>query len=125
MQGHNYLRMHDLQAERMVLDLAQVVTELHGASSRGQSRTAVTLVKQGGMSIVLTHLHAGSSLEEHAAPGAASVQVLDGHVHVEIGDETLDVPGGRLIAFDSGVRHRVEALEDSTLLLTLVNQGKD
>jgi quercetin dioxygenase-like cupin family protein len=51
------------------------------------------------------------------------VQVLDGHVRVRIAEETLDVPSGRLVAFDSGVRHSVEAIEESTLLLTLANPG--
>ena len=72
--------------------------------------------------IVLSHLHAGGALNEHATPGAATVQVLDGHVRVRIGDEALDLPEGRLIAFDSGVRHSVEAIEDSTLLLTLAGR---
>jgi quercetin dioxygenase-like cupin family protein len=104
----------------MLLDLGQIVTEMHGEAAKGQSRGGVTLVKQGGMSIVLTHLHAGHSMQEHSTPGSATVQVLDGHVRIRIGDETVDVPAGRLMAFNSGVKHAVEAVEDSTLLLTLV-----
>ena len=123
MNGHAYLRTHNLSAEHLLLDLGKVVNELHGKTSPDQARAAVTLVKQGGMNIVLTHLHQGGSLEEHAAPGAASIQVLDGHVRVKIGEETVDVPAGRLLAFDSGVRHRVDATEDSTLLLTLVHHN--
>jgi quercetin dioxygenase-like cupin family protein len=73
------------------------------------------------MTIVLTHLHAGSALEEHAAKGSASVQVLDGRISVSIRDEALEMLSGRLIAFDAGVRHSIAAIEDSTLLLTLVD----
>ena len=120
MDGHTYFRTHDLEAEHMVLDLGAIVTELHGATARGQARRGVTLLKQGGMSLVLTHLHAGGTLQEHAAPGVATVQVLDGQVRLEIGGESLDVPFGRLVAFNAGVRHSVKALEDSTLLVTLV-----
>ena len=119
MAGHAYLRTHNLEAEHMLLDLGEFVTELHAQSTSGQARGSVTLVKQGGMSLVLTHLHAGGTLQEHAAPSAATVQVLDGRVRVHIGDDSLEAPAGRLIAFNSGVRHSVEALEDSTLLLTL------
>lgn len=119
MAGHSYLRTHDLSAERLVIDLNEAVTELHGLAPDGQSRRAVTLVKQGGLNVVLTHLHAGGTLAEHSAPGTTTVQILDGHVRVQIGDETLDLPAGRLVAFDARVRHAVEALEDSTLLLTL------
>lgn len=121
MTGHTYLRTHDLSAEHLLIDLGEAVTELHGLGSPGQSRRGITLVKQGGINVVLTHLHAGGSLEEHAAPGAATVQVLDGHVRVRVGDDDLDVVQGRLVAFDANVRHHVEAIEDSTLLLTLAD----
>lgn len=121
MEGHTYLRTHNLAAEHMLLDLGQVVTELHGEAAREQSRGGITLVKEGGLSLVLTHLHEGARMHEHATPGAALVQVLDGHVRMQIGEEMLDVEAGRLMAFNAGVRHSVEALEDSTLLLTLAS----
>lgn len=119
MAEHSYLRTHDLAAEHLLIDLGEAVTELRGLAPDGQNRGAVTLVKQGGLSVVLTRLHAGGNLAEHSAPGTTTVQVLDGHVRIQVGDETLDVPAGRLIAFDARVRHGVEAIEDSTLLLTL------
>lgn len=121
MAAHAYLRTHELAAEHLLIDLGDAVTELHGLAPDGQDRRGVTLVKESGLNVVLTHLHAGGTLAEHAAPGAATVQVLDGHVRVQVGDETLDLPAGRLIAFDAKVRHSVEASEDSTLLLTLAD----
>ncbi len=119
MDGHSYLRTHNLKSEHMLLDLGEVITEMHGESATGQTRGAVTLVKENGMSVVLTHLHKGAQLNEHAAPGPATVQVLDGHARIQIGDQSVDVPAGRLMAFDAGVQHSVQALEDTTLLLTL------
>jgi quercetin dioxygenase-like cupin family protein len=123
MEGHTYLRTHDLAAHHMLLDLGQVVTELHGEAAREQSRGAITLVKEGGLNLVLTHLHEGALMHEHRTPGAATVQVLDGRVRVQVGDETVEVTSGRLMAFNAGVRHSVEALEDSTLLLTLASEN--
>jgi quercetin dioxygenase-like cupin family protein len=120
-EGHTYLRTHDLSAEHLAIDLAEAVTALHGSAAPGQDRRGVTLVRQGGLSVVLTHLHAGARLAEHAAPGAVTVQVLDGHVRAWVRGDELDVKSGRLIAIDSGVRHSVEAVEDSTLLLTLAD----
>ncbi|MCC6238120.1 MAG: cupin domain-containing protein [Dehalococcoidia bacterium] len=119
MAEHSYLRTHDLAAEHLLIDLGEAVTELHGLAPDGQNRGAVTLVKQGGLSVVLTHLHAGGTIAEHSAPGTTTVQVLDGQVRIQVGDETLDMLAGRLIAFDARVRHSVEAIADSTLLLTL------
>lgn len=78
--GHAYLRTHDLSAEHQVIDLAEAVTVLHGTAAPGQAPRGVTLVRQGGISVVLTHLHAGAQLREHAAPNVVTVQILDGHV---------------------------------------------
>ena len=121
MEGHSYLRTHNLEAEYLLLDLGEVVTVLHGASPRGASRDGVTLVKEGGLNVVLTHLHSGSRLQEHASSGPETVQVLDGRIRMQIRDETMEVPAGRLVAFDAGVRHTLEALEESTLLRTLAH----
>jgi len=121
MEQHTYLRTHDLAAEHLLIDLGEAATELRGMTPGGQNRRGVTLVKQGGINVVLTQAQAGNSLAEHAAPGAATVQVLDGHVRVRVGDETFEASAGRLIAFDAKVRHHVEAIEDSTLLLTLAD----
>lgn len=118
-EGHTYLRTHDLSAEHMLIRLGDAVTELSGLTNAGDDRRAITLVRQGGLSVVLTRVAKDGSLEEHSAPGAVTVHVLDGKVRMTVGDETLEATGGDLIAFDSGVRHSVHALEDATLLLTL------
>jgi quercetin dioxygenase-like cupin family protein len=118
--GHTYLRTHQLQDEHLQLDLREAATELREQSPL-QDRSAVTLVKQSGMSVVLTHLREGASLAEHAAAGPVTVQVLDGHVQMQVGDESLEASAGRLVAFDAGVRHSVTADEPSVLLLTLAS----
>lgn len=121
MDKHAYLRTHDLTGEHMLIDLGEAVTDLHSDSVDGQDRRGITLVKQGGLTVVLTHLHAGAALQEHAAPGAATVQVLDGRVRAQVGDQDFEVPHGRVLAFDAKVRHTIEAIEESTLLLTLAD----
>lgn len=123
MEKHTYLRTHDLTAEHLQIDLGEALTDLDAGARESQDRSAVTLVKEGGLNVVLARLRAGGSMAEHAAPGAATVQVLSGHVRIDVGDEKLDVPAGRLVAFDAKVRHKVEAIEDSTLLLTLAERG--
>jgi len=111
-----------LKAEHLLLDLGEASTELEAI--RGETdRHAVTLVREGGLSVVLTQLKAGGVLHEHAAPGPATVQVLDGKVRFTLGDEHFEAPSGRLVAFDGGIRHGVQAIEDSTLLLTLSAPG--
>jgi len=118
--GHAYLRTHTLKGEHLLLDLGEASVDLRALVESTQDRRAVTLVRQGGVSVVLTHLLADAVLEEHAAPGPVTVQVLEGRVEVTLAGDALDAPAGRLVAFDSGVRHSVRAIEDSTLLLTVV-----
>lgn len=120
MAGRTYLRTHTLQAEHLFLDLGEAAVDLQAALEEGEDRQAVTLVRESGMNVVLVYMKPGAVLREHAARGPATVQVLDGHVRVDLGDDDhLDAEAGRLVAFDAGVRHEVEALDESTLLLTL------
>jgi len=119
MQGHSYLRTHVLSAEHLLLDLGEAAIELSAMEGIGEDRRAVTLVRQSGLNLVITYLRAGASLAEHAAPGPITIQVLDGLVRISLKDQQLEVPAGRLVAFDAGVRHAVYAREDSALLLTL------
>jgi quercetin dioxygenase-like cupin family protein len=120
MEGRTYLRTHTLQAEHLFIDLGEAAVDLRAEVGEGQDRRAVTLIRENGINVVLVYLVPGAVMREHAAPGPATVQVLDGHVRVDLGtDDHLDAEAGRLIAFDAGVRHEVEALEASTLLLTL------
>jgi quercetin dioxygenase-like cupin family protein len=120
MQGRNYLRTHTLKSEQLLIDLGEAAVELHGEAS-GQDRRSVTLIRESGLSVVLLHLHAGAILDEHAAPGAVTVQVIDGHARARAGNESIDLPAGRLVAFDANVRHTVEAVDDSTILITLAD----
>jgi quercetin dioxygenase-like cupin family protein len=66
-------------------------------------------------------LVAGNRLEEHENPGEATVHVLSGRVRLGANDAAWDgSPGDLLIVPDS--RHTLEALEDSTVLLTVAKQ---
>lgn len=112
------LRLHKLEAEHLFFDLGEAAMRLRSAEYE-QGRQSLAIARASGLSVVLMHMQAGGSLREHAASGPTTIQVLDGHVRVLLGDDVLDAPAGRLIAFDGGARHAVEAVEDSTLLLTV------
>lgn len=120
-ERHSYLRTHDLAAEHMLIDLGEADGELRERAA-GQDRQGITLVKQSGLNVVLTFLKSGASLAEHAAPGAATVQVVEGRIRAQVGGNDVEVAAGQVLAFDADVRHSVEALEESTLLLTLADR---
>jgi quercetin dioxygenase-like cupin family protein len=109
---HGPLQSFDLDAE---------AARLRGEEAfRGGRRNSITLRKGEGMSVVLLVMGAGDGLEEHAAPRPISLMVREGRIRfttpedgeVEAGPETV-------IACDAGVRHAVEAIEDSVCVLTI------
>lgn len=78
------------------------------------------LMEDPVMRVVLVSLRAGQSLPEHAANGLVTVYSVGGRVHFYEGAECSDMVPGTLIRLEPGLPHRVEAKEDSRLLVTMI-----
>jgi hypothetical protein len=48
-----------------------------------------------------------------------TVQVLAGRLHVRLADRTVEGVPDRLVSIETGVAHALEALEETTFLLTI------
>ncbi|WP_166870769.1 cupin domain-containing protein [Salinibacterium sp. ZJ450] len=79
-----------------------------------------TVLTSPDVRVVVLAFEAGFVLKEHAAPKTLIMQALDGRLRVTAGERTVELTPGALIRMDSGERHKVEAVEDSRLMLTLV-----
>ena len=94
--------------------------QLELAAGAGGGRTARTVY--GGHEKVLRQtviaLVAGAELAEHENPGEATVLVLNGRVRLSSGELAWEGSRGDLIVVPDA-RHRLEALEDSAVLLTV------
>lgn len=86
-----------------------------------EGKSARTLVKGPGLTVVLTALRAGQSLHEHQAPSAVMVIPIRGEVVFAHGDDvtTVATEGSRVLAMGPGQRHAVTARTDSAFLLVL------
>src|SRR4051812_42076866 len=62
-------------------------------------------------------LLAGHDLSEHDSPGEATLQVLQGHVRLDAGDDSWDGKSGDYVAIPR-VRHALHAIDDSVVMLT-------
>jgi quercetin dioxygenase-like cupin family protein len=71
------------------------------------------------MRVVLVVMNVGARLAEHRANETASIHALRGHVRLKLPDRTADLPAGGLLVLERGLRHDVEAVAESTFLLTL------
>ncbi|MBB1029805.1 cupin [Dietzia sp. SLG310A2-38A2] len=88
------------------------------AADAPHGRHAEILVREGPLRQSLLALTAGTELEEHNSPPAASLYLLRGAVQVT-GESTVDIGAGELHTLTHH-RHAVRALEDSVFLLTTV-----
>jgi quercetin dioxygenase-like cupin family protein len=68
---------------------------------------------------VLTALKARSRIAPHQTEGRISIHALQGRIQVRAEGRTFNLPAGSLVALDQGIRHDVEALDDSAFLLTI------
>jgi uncharacterized protein (DUF2249 family)/quercetin dioxygenase-like cupin family protein len=75
------------------------------------------------MRVVLVSMRAGQILPEHAANGLVTVYSVSGRVLFYEGTECCDMVPGALIRLAPGRPHRVEAKEDSRLLVTMIKES--
>ncbi len=108
----------------LAFDLRREADRLRGESPWSQhGRNAVTLVKHSDLRIVFILMKAGARMQEHHAGARISVHTLTGHARLHLGDRTLDLPAGHLLALERDVVHDLEAVEESSVLLTIAWQG--
>lgn len=89
--------------------------------SRG--RNAKTLVKHQDFRLVLTVMRAGTRINRHHVKGTVMIQVVSGHVAIRCLDDSIDAPAGHIISLDPQMPHDIEAVEDSSLLLSIAWPG--
>ncbi|MET9954270.1 cupin [Streptomyces sp. NPDC006339] len=93
---------------------------LANARSDAHGRSAHLLVHDGVLRQSVIALIAGTALDEHNTPPAASLQVLRGRVELTASGRTRELEAGQLQMLPKE-RHGLTALEDAVVLLTAVN----
>lgn len=120
-------RLPELSATVISKDLRQEIEKLKAAPSWRQAagRSSETLAKYPDFRIVLIVMKAGTQLGKHHADGRISLQVIEGRIrfHVFQGEspdaQSTDLGTGGLLALEYGLKHDVEAMEESAVLLTV------
>jgi quercetin dioxygenase-like cupin family protein len=86
---------------------------------RDSGYTARTLVREPDLRVVLIVMKAGARMLDHQVERTASVHALSGRLRLHLPGKPVELPAHHLLALEAGVRHDVEALEQSALLLTI------
>jgi quercetin dioxygenase-like cupin family protein len=102
--------------------LAREQLELAVAASSGRSGHTVFGGHEHRLRQTMIALASGRKLDEHTSPGESTVHVIHGRVRLAAGDVSWEGASGHLIAVPAAA-HTLEALEDSVVLLTVVNQS--
>ncbi|MEU7445196.1 hypothetical protein EES47_12260 [Streptomyces sp. ADI98-12] len=102
-------------------DLNALADEHVTAAHTGQhGRSAHILVHEDCLRQTIIALTAGTRLDEHNAPPAASLQVLRGVVRITMVSGDVELRAGQLHPIPQE-RHGLLAVEDAAVLLTAVN----
>lgn len=111
---------HTLSGPLLELDLETALEELRrGDQYQNGKPSGRTLVKEPDLRVVVFAFRSGARMKEHRASGPISVQTLGGRVRLQVGERSVELTPGRLLAIEPDIPHDVEALEDSALLLTI------
>ena len=86
---------------------------------KSTSRNAKALVKYADLRIVLIAMKAGTRMKGHKADGSISIHTLTGKLRLHLSEQAVELPAGRLLTLERALPHHVEALENSSFLLTI------
>ncbi|RBA24967.1 cupin domain-containing protein [Herminiimonas fonticola] len=80
------------------------------------------LFKAPQLELMRLVLPRGKGMPEHSVPGAVTIQCLEGAIELHAHQKTQTVKAGELVYLAGGEPHALHALEDSSVLLTLLLQ---
>ena len=88
-------------------------------------RNALTLIHHTNLTVVLTVLKAGAVLDEHHAPAPVTLLPLFGEIVLAsaAGQTSLTLAQGTGAVFAAHLPHRVEAQQDSAVILVMGGQA--
>ena len=81
---------------------------------------STAIVRTPHLELIRTVLHAGRSVPEHKIDGELTLQCIEGELRVSAHGRKITLMPGHMLFLDGGVPHAVEAMKDSSALLTLL-----
>lgn len=78
------------------------------------------LFKSEDMEVIRVVLRASQSLPPHKVPGSVSLHCLEGQLEVMLGGSFQALQAGQLMHLPANTPHAVRAIEDTSVLVTIV-----
>ena len=110
----------DIPCPYTTLDLeAEAQALRNSALRRERGQNSRTLLKLPDLRLVMIALQSDHRIQRHQTDLRLNLMTFAGHVQLTVGDETIDLPAGRVLVLDPTIPHDVTALEDIVLVLSL------
>ncbi|MEO6313844.1 MAG: hypothetical protein ABIU63_10925 [Chitinophagaceae bacterium] len=108
-----------IDAPAVLIDLNAFVTQLKEETAWGKNdRNGITVFKTPGMTIVLTALHKGASIDGLLVEGILTLQVIEGSVSIDTEDNSMTLSAKQMVVLHPASKQNVTAQQDAVLLLT-------
>ncbi|WP_031496136.1 cupin domain-containing protein [Bryobacter aggregatus] len=104
-------------------DLQAEIREAEAQKPWPSGRRSKLLVKKDDLRVILFTMEAGAALEEHHANGSITVQVWSGQIRFRAQGEEKVLQAGQILALSRSIPHSVQAIDDSSFLLTIAWPG--
>ena len=88
------------------------------------SSKTTTLVKTADLEVIRLVLPLDKEIPSHNAPGEITVQCLEGRVAFTAHGRTQELTTGQMLYLAASEPHALKAVEDSTMLVTLLLKSK-
>ena len=94
--------------------------DIRPLGSNLRSTNSTTLIRANHIEVFRFVLFAGKSTPEHTAAGAITIQCIEGSVQLDAFGQSQVLPAGSLVYLPDAEPHLVTALEDASLLITIM-----
>jgi len=113
-----------IDAPYVFMNLGQFIKQLKNEEAWNKNdRNGITIFKTENVTTVLTCLHKDAMIKDNSVDGILQVHVLGGRIRVTTADGDIGMQEGEMIVFHPGIRHTIEALKKSSLLLQTLNEN--
>jgi quercetin dioxygenase-like cupin family protein len=96
------------------------VIDLRAFADDVRNTRTSALVKSDSFEAIQLVVRAGAQIDAHEVAGQLTLLCMEGRVTIGLQDGAVELSAGQWVFFDGGVRHSVDAIEDSSLLLTII-----
>jgi len=109
----------DLDAPILRFKLAdEIALVRQDVEFKQNGHSAKVLVKDGETRLVLIAIEAGAHVPDYQVEHRVAIEALTGQVNVVTPTQSIALSAGELVSLGAEIAHRIEAREDSAVLLT-------